>query len=208
MSIIETLNWRYATKRFSDKKVSEKDLKTMHEAIRLSPSSYGLQLFKVLDIRDEKIKEELKPAAWGQAQITESSNLFVFCNYTEITEGHIDEVLKLKSEIQNIPIENLNGYGDFMKSKILALASEAQSVWTAKQCYIALSNLMNSAAELGIDSCPMEGFEPDKFNEILGLKKKGLNAAVICAVGYRSDEDPTSGAPKVRKPLSDLIETI
>lgn len=208
MSTIETLNWRYATKRFSDKKVSEQDLNTMYEAIRLSPSSYGLQLFKVLDIQDEKIKEELKPAAWNQAQITEASNLFVFCNYTNITEGHIDEVLKLKSDVQNIPIENLNGYGDFMKSKILALPGEAQTVWTAKQCYIALSNLMNSAAELGIDSCPMEGFEPEKFNEILGLNEKGLNAAVICAVGYRSEEDPTSGAPKVRKPIDDLFQTV
>ena len=208
MNIIETLNWRYATKRFSDKKVSDQDLKRMHEAIRLSPSSYGLQLFKVLDISDEKIREELKPAAWGQAQITEASNLFVFCNYTKLTEGHIDEVLKLKSEIQNVPIENLNGYGDFMKSKILALPGEAQSAWTAKQCYIAMSNLMNSAAEMGIDSCPMEGFEPEKLNEILGLKEKGLNAAVICAVGYRSEEDVTAEAPKVRKSLSDLIETI
>ncbi len=209
MNLIENLKWRYATKRFdSNKKLNSANLELLKESIRLSASSYGLQLYKVLIIEDEKMKALLKDASWGQAQITEASHIFVFCNYSKVTSQQIDEYLQLKASIQNLKTDDLKAYGDFMKNTLLGMTEEQMNNWTAKQCYIALGNLLAACADLKIDACPMEGFEPEKYDNILGLKAKGLNAAVIAAVGYRSQEDQTQFAAKVRKPLEELFETI
>jgi len=209
MKIIENLEWRYATKAFDDtKKIEEKDLEILTESIRLSPSSYGLQLFKVLVITDQETKEKLKPASWNQQQITQCSHLFVLCNYTKVEDKDIDTYLKLKADKSGIDVADLSGYGDFMKGKIGSLDQVTQSTWTAKQTYIALGNLLTAAAELKIDACPMEGFDANVYNEILDLDKQNLNAAVVVATGYRSNEDATQNAPKVRKSKSDLFEFV
>ena len=209
MELIENLKWRYATKQYDpSKKVREADIEKIKEAIQLSASSYGLQLFKVLNIENESIREKLKPISWGQSPITDASHLFVFCNYADVQDEHIDDYLNLKAEVQGIEISNLNGYGDFMKSKLKEKSSEEISSWTAKQTYIALANVLNACAELKIDSTPIEGFELDKYNETLGLKERGLEASVVIAMGYRSSEDPTQNAKKVRKPLDVLFEEI
>ena len=209
MEFIKSLNWRYATKKFDpNKKVSSQNLEIIKEAIRLSASSYGLQLYKVLVIEDPEIREKLKPASWGQSQITDASHLFVFCNYADVTEGHIDEYIDLKAEIQGLEKEGLKNYGDMMKGSMSGLTQEQKGLWTAKQTYIALGNLLAVCSLMHIDACPMEGFEAAKYNEILGLTEKGLNAAVIATVGYRSDEDKTQYLKKVRKASETLFETI
>ncbi len=209
MKTIENLNWRYATKTFDkSKKVSQTDLKQLKESIRLSASSYGLQLYKVLIIENDAIKEQLKPASYNQGQITDASHLFVFCNYTNTNDTHIDKYLNLKATIENLKVEDLQGYGDYIKGVLSYQSEEQKTIWTSKQTYIALGNLLVAAAELKIDTCPMEGFEPQKYNEILGLNDKGLNASVIVAVGYRSSEDKTQFAKKVRKSSDDLFEVI
>ncbi|MEO1049722.1 MAG: NAD(P)H-dependent oxidoreductase [Bacteroidota bacterium] len=209
MELIENLKWRYATKKFdATKKVSAEDLEKIKEAIQLSASSYGLQLYKVLIIEDAELREKLKPAAWGQSQVTDASQLIVFCNYKQVEDQHIDEYLTLKAETQSLDVANLAGYGDFMKSKIGALSAEQQNAWTARQTYLALGNLLTVCSALKIDACPMEGFEPDQFDEILGLSEKNLNAAVIATIGYRSEEDATQHGPKVRKSAEALFETI
>merc|ERR1711974_429841 len=200
MKIIENLEWRYATKAFDDtKKIEEKDLEILTESIRLSPSSYGLQLFKVLVITDQETWEKLKPASWNQQQITQCSHLFVLCNYTKVEDKDIDTYLKLKADKSGIDVADLSGYGDFMKGKIGSSDQVTQSTWTAKQTYIALGNLLTAAAELKIDACPMEGFDANVYNEILDLDKQNLNAAVVVATGYRSNEDATQNAPKAKK---------
>lgn len=209
MTFIENMNWRYATKQFdSSKKVSESDLDLIKEAINLAATSYGLQSYKVLVVENKEIREQLKPASWGQAQITDASHLLVFCNQTSVTPDDIDSYLKLKSEIQGIDLNNLTGYGDFMKSTIGSFPQEATQTWTAKQTYIAMTNAMTACAELKIDSCPMEGFDAIKYNEILGLTEKGLSATLILPIGYRSTEDQTQHGKKVRKPLSEIFETV
>lgn len=209
MKIIENLEWRYATKAFDDtKKIEEKDLEILTESIRLSPSSYGLQLFKVLVITDQETKEKLKPASWNQQQITQCSHLFVLCNYTKVEDNDIDKYLELKADKSGMNVADLSGYGDFMKGKIGSLDQATQSTWTAKQTYIALGNLLTAAAELKIDACPMEGFDANVYNEILDLDKQNLNAAVVVATGYRSNEDTTQNAPKVRKSKNDLFEFV
>jgi len=209
MNLIENLKWRYATKKFdSSKKISPGNLEKLKEAIQLSVSSYGLQLYKVLIVEDTSLREKLKHVSWGQDQITEASHLVVFCNYTNVKDKHVDDFLNMTAKSQDIEVENLSGYGDFMKSKINEMTKSESFYWTSRQTYFALGNLLNACAELKIDSCPMEGFEPEKYNDILGLSKQGLNAAIIATIGYRSNEDHTQNRPKVRKPFNELFEVL
>lgn len=208
-TFIENQNWRYATKKFdATKKISTEDLNTLKEAIQLSTSSYGLQPYKVLIIENPEIRKQLQPVSWGQTQIVDASHLLVFANYTSLDENHIDDYVKNIAKSRKLEVENLKGYADFMKSKILALPKDELAIWTSKQTYLALGNLINAAAELKIDVTPMEGFEPEKYNEILGLNKLGLNASLVAPLGYRHDEDANQHLAKVRKPITELFETI
>lgn len=208
-TVLEHRTWRYATKKFDPlKKVSDHDLETLLEATRLSASSYGLQPYHIFVISDQETKEKLKPVSWNQSQITDASHLIVFTNASDFGEELVDDFIEKTSTTRNIPSENLKGYSDFMKSKLISLSSEAKDNWTAKQAYLAFGNLMQAAAELKIDTCPMEGFEADKYNEILGLGEKNLNTAVVLPIGYRSEEDQTQHLPKVRKSTEELFTLI
>ena len=208
-NFIENQKWRYATKKFdASKKVSASDLETLKEAIQLSTSSYGLQLYKVFIIENPEVRAQLQPASWGQSQIIEASHLFVFTNIVDVQDQHIDAYVQNFANTRGLTVEDLKGYSDFMKSKIVPLPVEQKAVWTSKQTYLALGNLLNAAAELKIDVTPMEGFEPEKYNEILGLNALGLNASLVAAVGYRHEEDATQHYVKVRKPKQELFITI
>jgi len=208
-NFIENQNWRYATKKFdATKKVSTEDLETLKKAIQLSSSSYGLQLYKVFIIENPEVRAQLQPVSWGQSQIVDASHLLVFANIVNVQESHIDAYVQNIADTRGLSIEDLKGYSDFMKSKIVPLPVEQKAVWTSKQTYLALGNLLNAAAELKIDVTPMEGFEPEKYNEILGLDKLGLNASLVAAIGYRHEEDATQHFAKVRKPIEELFETI
>ncbi|MDN5202685.1 NAD(P)H-dependent oxidoreductase [Fulvivirgaceae bacterium BMA10] len=207
MELIKNLKWRYATKKFDpNKKVSPENLKKIKEVIQLSASSYGLQLYKVLVIEDRGLREKLKAASWNQSQITEASHLFVFCNYSNIKDKDIDDHMQLRANMEGIDVDNLKGYGDFVKRKISEKADHEKHQWAARQTYLALGNLLVACADLKIDACPMEGFEPERYNEILQLPERGLNAAVIATIGYRSKDDQTQKARKVRKPIELLFE--
>lgn len=209
MELLKNLQWRYATKKFdTTKKVSDEDLYKIKEAVQLSVSSYGLQLYKVLIIENAQIREQLKPLSWNQSQITDASHLFVFCNYTDVSHDAIDFFIKQTAETRNLDLDRLNGYGDFIKSKLAEKSPEETTSWLKSQTYLALGNLLTACAELKIDACPMEGFEPEAYNNILGLDKLGLNAAVIAPIGYRHWDDHTIGQQKVRKPMELLFETI
>lgn len=206
---IEHQNWRYATKKFdATKKISNEDLNTIKEAIRLSSSSYGLQPYKVIIVESPELRAKIQPAAWGQSQIVEASHLIIFANETQLDEQHIDDYITNISETRNIPVDSLAGYSDFMKSKILTLPEDSKNIWTAKQTYLALGNLLNAAAELKIDVTPMEGFVPEQVNEILGLEKLGLNTSLIATLGYRHEEDATQHYKKVRKSQDELFITL
>ena len=205
-NFIKNANWRYATKKFdATKKVSDADLQTLKDAIRLSASSYGLQPYQVILVENPELRAQLQPAAWGQAQLVDASHVLVFANITNIGDAEIDAYLKNMAETRGLPIDALQGYGDFMKSKISTLPVEQRNVWTSKQTYLALGNLLNAAAELNIDVTPMEGFEPEKVNEILGLNAKGLNASLIATIGYRHADDATQSYAKVRKSEQELF---
>jgi len=205
-NFIKNANWRYATKKFdATKKVSDADLQTLKEAICLSASSYGLQPYQVILVENPELRAQLQPAAWGQAQLVDASHVLVFANVTNIGNAEIDAYLNNVAETRGLPLDALQGYGDFMKSKINSLTTEQKNIWTSKQTYLALGNLLNAAAELNIDVTPMEGFEPEKVNEILSLNEKGLNASLIATIGYRHAEDATQSYAKVRKSEQELF---
>ncbi|AZQ57551.1 NAD(P)H-dependent oxidoreductase [Maribacter sp. MJ134] len=206
---LENRKWRYATKKFdSSKKISDENLEILLEATQLSASSYGLQPYHVFVITDAAIREQLKPVSWGQSQITDASHLLVFANQSDFGGELVDDYLKNVSETRNIPSEELKAYGEFAKSKLLDLPSSSKETWTAKQAYIALGNVMQAAAELKIDTCPMEGFDAEAYNKILNLNGKNLNTAVVLPIGYRSAEDETQHYAKVRKSKQTLFTHI
>jgi nitroreductase len=208
-TLLENLNWRYATKKFdATKKVSAEDLNTLKEAVRLSASSYGLQPYKVIIVENPEIREQLKAAGYGQTQITDASQLFIFANDLNAGAESVDAYIQDISETRGVPVDALAGFADMMKGTIANLSQEAKNIWTAKQTYIALGTLLAAAAELKIDATPMEGFNAAAFNEILGFDKLGLNASVIATVGYRHDEDDTQHYKKVRKSHENLFITI
>ena len=162
----------------------------------------------MLIISEEKLKEKLRKVSWDQSQITDASHLFVFCNYTERNDDHVEDYIRAVSNIQETPLEKLEGYQNLIKQSLGNKNDDEWQSWTQKQTYLAMSNLLTACAELKIDACPIEGFESEKYNEILGLEEKGLNACVIVPVGYRSKEDHTQFRKKVRKPIAELFEMV
>jgi len=206
---IENLNWRYATKQFdSNKKISKEELDFLLEAIQLSASSYGLQPYEVIVVDNPEVQEKLKAAAWNQPQLTDASHVLVFANMKSVDEKYVDTYMSNIAKIRDIKVEDLIGFKDMIKNTILQLNDEDQAQWAAKQAYIALGNLLSAAANFKIDVCPMEGFNAADFDEILGLKDKNITAAAIATIGFRSSEDQTQHAAKVRKSKEDLFTTI
>lgn len=204
--IIKALNWRYATKQFdTTKKVSDSDVEMLLEAARLSASSYGLQPYHFFVIEDEATRMQLKEASWGQAQITDASHLLVLANKTTFTDSLIDDYIDNLIKTRGVAKEQLTDYIAMMKNSLLPMSEDEKKSWTGKQAYIALGNLLAAAAHSKIDACPMEGFNASKYNEILGLADKHLNAAVVLTIGYRSIEDKTQHYPKVRYSKEKLI---
>ncbi|MEA1786815.1 NAD(P)H-dependent oxidoreductase [Arenibacter sp. GZD96] len=203
---ISDLKWRYAVKKFDKtKKVSEADLATLLDAIQLSPSSFGLQPYEIFVISDPELRKKLMSATWGQQQVVDASHLIVFANKTTFGSEIVDDYFLNVSNTRGLPIASLSDYSNFVKSKMEVLSESDKAIWANKQVYIALGNFLSAAAALKIDTCPMEGFEPEKYNEILGLKKKRLNAAVVATIGYRSEDDQTQSHAKVRKTKEQLF---
>lgn len=200
--LIDQLNWRYATKQFdASKKLSAEDLATLEDAISLSPSSLGLQLWKFAIVEDPAVREQLKAASWGQPQITDASQIIVFAAKTDITEADIDAHLGRIAEVRGVTLESLAPLREMaVGSTIQAKTPEQLTEWIRRQVYIALGTFLTSAALMGIDACPMEGFSPADYDAILGLDKLGYNAVAVGAVGYRSAEDKYAAPQKVRFP--------
>lgn len=207
--IIEAINWRYATKKFDPtKKICSEDLETLKEVLRLTPSSYGLQPWKFLIIEDPELRKELRVHSWGQSQVTDASHLFVLCTYLRTTEEQVDQHVENTALTRGVNKETLAGYGNFVKKKMSELSDEDMKFWNIKQAYIALGHLLSACATLKIDATPMEGFEPDKYNELLGLNERGLNATLVCPVGYRSADDQAQFNLKVRRDPETLFEVL
>ena len=206
MQLLDDLRWRYATKRFDkDRKVSDEDLHKLEEAVNLAATSFGLQPFRLLVISDPEVKEQLRTASYNQPQLTECSHVFVFCSMTTMPPEQIDRYVDRIAEVRDVPREQLNDYANYMKGSVAGKSVESIKAWNQRQAYLGLGTLLAAAAQLRIDSCPMEGIDAGEYDRILGLTDKGLTATVIAPVGYRSEDDATQHYAKVRVPLEEMV---
>lgn len=205
--LIKALRWRYATKVFDPScKIPAETWSAIEETLVLSPSSYGLQPWRFFVIDDRATREKLLAASWNQRQIVDASHLVVFASKLEVTQADIERFIQSIAQVRGISPEHLASYRDMMLGDLVQGPRSAMaSQWAALQCYIALGTLMTAAALLGVDTCPMEGFEPGRYDEILGLRAKGFRAAVACTLGYRSLEDKCASLPKVRYDKREII---
>jgi len=207
MNIIEKLGWRYATKKFnSGMNLSESKMDVLKQAIQFAPTSYGLQPFQVVFVKNPEIREKLKAASWGQSQITDSSVLAVFTRKKDINESEVDSFIQNIVNTRGVPKEMLVQYEAMMKGTINSLDESQKSSWIDKQIYIALGFLLNTAAVIDVDTCPMEGFDRTQYDEILGLTE--TTSVVVCALGYRDETDDYQNYKKVRKSQDDLFVNI
>ena len=208
MSLIQDLSWRYATKKMTGEPIGEKELQNILEATRLSASSFGLQPYTILVVSNPDIKEKLRPAAYGQEQITESSHLLVFTVWNEITPELVQEYINNVAAKRGLQPDALVGFRDTINGAVNRMTPDQQRAWAAKQAYIALGTALAAAAEAHVDATPMEGFDTTAFDEILGLPEKGLRSVVIMALGKRNNEDFLAHAPKVRRDSSELFSYV
>ena len=200
------LTWRYATKVFDPAaKVSDAQFEELLEVLRLTPSSFGLQPWKFIVVRDPAVRAQLKPASWGQGQVTDASHLIVLAVMKQITPEYVDHYIDDIVKTRAVTAESLKGYRGMMVKSLCGKAETETVQWASLQAYIALGSLMTVAALRGIDTCPMEGFEREKYDAILGLAPLGLTTAVVCPVGHRSAQDKYAALAKVRFGRDELV---
>ncbi len=206
MNFLESLEWRYATKRMNGEQIPDQKLKNILDAVQLAPSSFGLTPYNVIVVQDPAIKEKLAPHCYNQPQIKESSALLIFAPWKNINDDHVDVYMNEIAAKRGIPTEALADFSNMIKGKVNSSSPEDLHVWAAKQAYIALGFGLAAAAVEAIDSTPMEGFNPAGVNEVLGLEAKGLSAVCILALGYRdAPQDYLANAKKVRRDKEKLF---
>lgn len=206
MDIIKQLQWRYATKKFDASKIlTPAKLNTLKEAFNLTATSFGLQTLNLVIVKNKTLRESLLPYSYNQAQVVNASHLLVICIQENIEDTDIIEYYNNIKTIRNTPESILNPYREQLKGMMQNKTLEQRQSWSKNQAYIALGNLMTVCAIENIDACPMEGFLPEKYDDILQLKEKGLKSALIMPVGYRADDDMFSTLKKVRKPINQTV---
>ena len=203
--ILTALNWRYATKVFDPaKKIPADTWAALEESVILTPSSYGLQPWKFFIVQDAELREQLVAHSWRQRQVADCSHLVVMAVKKAYSLDDLDAFITRMAEVRGGTAESLAGF------RKMVAGTQAQGYmtteWAKMQAYIALGQFMTSCALLGIDTCPMEGFVPAKYDELLGLEARGLTTAVLCPVGYRHADDRYASLPKVRFTHADVIE--
>jgi nitroreductase len=204
------LHWRYSVKIFDPaRKIAPAVWAALESALVLSPSSYGLQPYRFIDVKDPAVRKKLTPASWNQAQVESADRFVVFAARTDTTEADVKAFINLIADTRNVPPESLAGYEKMMMGSLVtgprhALVAE----WAARQAYIALGNLLTSAALVGVDACPMEGIDAAAYDDILGLKGGRYRTLFAAALGYRSPEDKYQAAKKVRFSPTELLQTV
>jgi len=208
--LLNQLQWRYATKGFdSTRQIPEGTWQTLERVLVLTPSSFGLQPWKFFVVSNKKLREQLLSASWGQRQVVDASCLVVFAIKNNLTPRDVDRYVARITEVRHLKAESLNDFRGMMMG-FVSQAKDGFDIngWSARQAYIALGNFMTAAALLGVDTCPMEGFEPAKYDDILGLKKLGYSAVVLCAAGFRAADDQSASFPKVRFEKNEVVAEI
>lgn len=206
-SLLSQLQWRYATKKFDPtRSLPPATWETLEKALILTPSSFGVQPWRFVVVTSAEVRQKLVPASWGQTQPQDCSHYVVIATRRGMTATDVDRLIERTAEVRGIAKETLTGYRNVVLGTLKKATEEKWAdEWAKWQGYIALGNLMTAAAALGVDTCPMEGLEPAKYDEILGLNGTGYGTAVACAVGYRAADDKYASLPKVRYPASEVI---
>ena len=204
-----SLQWRYATKVFDTEKTIAPDTwSTLEESMILTPSSFGLQPWKFITITCKKTKQDLLEHSWHQRQVTDCSHMVVLCTRDGMNQKDIDKWLDQLVDARGVSRESLEGYAGMMNGFFSNMDDNQTLAWAKNQVYIALGQLMTSAAVLGIDACPMEGIVPTEYDRILGLENSGFSTTVACAMGYRSSSDKYAELPKVRYSANEILQTV
>lgn len=208
-TVLSRLNWRYATKRFdAAKKIPVEIWARLEEALVLSPSSYGLQPWKFFVVSDPAVRAKLLPASWGQTQIVDASHLVVFCVKKDVGPADAERLIARTADVRGIPAASLDAYKNMMVGSLSRSTPEAIREWMSRQVFIALGQFLTACALVGVDACPMEGFQPEKYDEILGLPERGYHSIVLATAGYRAADDKNASLKKVRFEKSEMIEQI
>lgn len=207
--LVEDMNWRYACKKFdTEKKVSPEDMETLLEVLRLTASSYGMQLWNFVVVENKELREKLVEKSYGQRQVADASHLIVLCIKSDATEADIDAYINQTVAIRKVAPETMEGFKKMLMGTISKKTLDQKYIWMKNQIYIALGSLLTACAHMRIDSCPMEGISPKGYDELLGLAEKGLKAVLACPVGYRSADDKYATAAKVRFNKEDVVTII
>lgn len=209
-TLTERLDWRYATKKFDpSKKIEAAEWAVLEQALVKSPSSYGLQPWKFLVVENAELRAELRKVSWNQTQITDASHLVVLCARTNLNAADVEAHVARIAQLRQVPLESLDGYRKVMMG-FLESSKPGFDInqWSARQVYIALGFLLSAAALVGIDACPMEGFDAAAYNKLLGLDQQGYSATVVCTLGYRAADDTYANARKVRFEQERVLEHI
>ncbi len=206
MGNIEALQWRYATKKFdAEKIVSAEKIDILKKAFNLTATSYGLQPLKLVIIHNKKLQEKLKAYSWNQQQLSTASHVLVLCIEKEVGPEFIDQYFQRVKHIRETPEEIIKPFRNFLMDDFKAKPQEEIRNWSVNQAYLCLGTLMTVCATEGIDACPMEGFEPEKYDSLLNLEQENLQSVLVLPVGYRAHDDMFSSFKKVRRPLDEII---
>lgn len=206
MKSIANLEWRYAVKKFDDQKIlEEQKINILKQAFNLTATSYGLQPIKLLIIKNKSIQRQLVDHSYNQQQIVQASHLLVICIDTKLKESDVEKYFERVKKIRNTPDEIIDSFKKHLKTTIADKTREDLLSWGTNQAYLALGNLLTVCANERIDSCPMEGFIPEKYNEILGLNERNLSATLVLPVGYRAEDDFMNHQKKVRKQVEEIV---
>lgn len=206
MNSVESLKWRYAVKKFdSNKTISDQQIITLKEAFNLTATSYGLQPLKLVIVKNKNIQKELVEHSWNQPQVLEASHLLVICVSKNYTTKEVEDYFNLVQKVRNTPSEIINPFKKFLTEEINKKTQEELLSWNKNQAYLALGNLLTICAIEKIDSCPMEGFIPEKYDEILSLTEHNLTATLVLPIGYRAEDCYMKDQKKVRKNTNDVV---
>lgn len=208
--ILDSLNWRYAVKKFDPaKKISQEDFAALEESLRMAPSSYGFQPWKFVVINDSQMREKLRLVSWNQGQVTDSSHYIVLASQSHLEEKHVDNYMNSISLVRGVGIETLEKFkATIVRDMIDGPRGREVEAWAKMQAYIALGFIMQAAALMKIDACPMEGFDPKAYDELLGLKGSGYQSAAAIALGYRHQECRFQHMKKVRFSKEEVFKYI
>jgi nitroreductase len=206
-SLTDCLRARYATKEFESRKLPEETVTALTDALLLAPSSFGIEAWKFVVVENPETRKKLREASFGQPKVTDASHFVVLCARKEVMPAYVDAKVEYTAKIQGTTPDALTGLRDMLLGAVKGKqANGTLSTWLEKQVYIALGVLIASAAALDIDAGPMEGFDPAKYDAILGLDRLGLHAVVACGLGYRdAKRDKYASLPKVRWPKDEVV---